>query len=63
MILRIKQVKSSNGRLKAHKACLIGLGIRHMHHVVERPATPEVLGMINKVSYMLEVQEIGDASK
>ena len=55
--LRVTQVRSAIGRLKRHKACLNGLGIRRMHHCVEVADTPENRGMINKVSYMLSVEE------
>ncbi|PIQ43811.1 MAG: 50S ribosomal protein L30 [Gammaproteobacteria bacterium CG11_big_fil_rev_8_21_14_0_20_46_22] len=56
--LRVKLVKSTNGRIEAHKACVRGLGLRRMHHSVEVAATPENVGMINKVSYLLAVEEV-----
>lgn len=56
--LRITLVKSLNGRLKSHKDCVRGLGLRRMHHSVERAATPENLGMVNKVRYLLNVEEV-----
>ncbi len=56
--IRVKMVKSSIGRLKKHKACLQGLGLRKINHTVEVIDTPENRGMINKISYMLEVEEI-----
>ena len=56
--LRITLVKSLNGRLKAHKDCVRGLGLRRMHHSVERAATPENMGMVNKVRYLLNVEEV-----
>jgi large subunit ribosomal protein L30 len=34
-----------------------GLGLRRMHHTVEVIDTPENRGMINKVSYLLKVEE------
>ncbi len=55
--LKVTLVRSVNGRLKSHKACVSGLGLRRMHHTVEVIATPENRGMINKVSYMLRVEE------
>ncbi|MAT38218.1 MAG: 50S ribosomal protein L30 [Ectothiorhodospiraceae bacterium] len=55
--LKVTLVKSTNGRLKNHQACVRGLGIRRMHHTVEVIDTPENRGMINKVSYMLRVEE------
>ena len=55
--LKVTLVKSTNGRLKNHQACVRGLGIRRMHHTVEVIDTPENRGMINKVQYMLRVEE------
>ena len=49
-------VKSPIKRLKAHKACVRGLGLRRMWHSVEVEDTPAVRGMINKVSYMVKVE-------
>lgn len=56
-VLKVTQVKSSSGRLRAHQACLLGLGIRRIHQTVEVIDTPENRGMINKASYMLKVEE------
>ena len=50
-------IRSKIGRLKAHQACLIGLGLRKLHQTVEVDDTPENRGMINKVSYLLKVEE------
>jgi len=55
--VKVTLVKSFHGRLKSHKACVRGLGIRRMHHTVEVLDTPDNRGMINKVSYMLRVEE------
>ena len=55
--LKVTLVRSTNGRLAAHKACVSGLGLRRMHHTVEVIDTPENRGMINKVNYMLKVEE------
>ena len=55
--VKVTLVRSRHGRLKAHKACIAGLGLRRMHQTVEVIDTPENLGMINKVSYMLRVEE------
>lgn len=56
--LNITLVKSVAGRLAAHKACVRGLGLRRLRHSVEVNDTPEVRGMINKVSYLLAVKEV-----
>lgn len=55
--IRVTQTKSSNGRLKNHKACVAGLGLRRIGHTVEVEDTPSVRGMINKVSYMVRVED------
>lgn len=55
--IRVTQVKSSHGRLQKHKACVAGLGLRRIGHTVEVEDTPSVRGMINKVAYLLRVEE------
>ncbi|MEZ5589580.1 MAG: 50S ribosomal protein L30 [Gammaproteobacteria bacterium] len=56
--LKVTQVKSINGRLEAHKACVRGLGLRRMNHTVTVTDTRENRGMINAVSYLLKVEEV-----
>jgi len=56
--LKVTLVRSANGRLAAHKACVAGLGLRRMHQTVEVEDTPCTRGMINKVSYMLKVEGV-----
>lgn len=56
--LKVTQIRSTNKRLATHKACVIGLGLRRIRHTVEVLDTPENRGMINKVSYMLKVEEV-----
>lgn len=56
--VRLTLVKSIHGRLKAHQACVRGLGLRRMHHTVEVQDSPENRGMINKVAYLLRVEEL-----
>ncbi len=55
--LKVTLVKSRFGRLKAHRACVAGLGLRRIRQTVEVIDTPENRGMINKVSYLLHVEE------
>ena len=55
--IRVTQTKSIIGRLKAHKACIRGLGLKKINQTVEVEDTPAVRGMINKVSYMVSVEE------
>ncbi|VAW81497.1 LSU ribosomal protein L30p (L7e) [hydrothermal vent metagenome] len=55
--IKITLTKSTSGRLQSHKACAQGLGLRRIRHCVEVIDTPENRGMINKISYMLSVEE------
>jgi len=54
--LRVTLIKSPAGRLKSHRACVAGLGLRRIGHSVEVEDTPSVRGMINRVSYMVKVE-------
>ncbi len=56
--LKVTLVKSRFGRLPKHRACVRGLGLRRMNHSVTVLDTPENRGMINKVSYLLKVEEV-----
>ena len=56
-ILSVTLIKSFYGRLPAHRATVNGLGLKRINHTVELQDTPEVRGMINKVSYLLKVEE------
>ena len=54
--LRVTLTKSTIGAIKAHKACVRGLGLRRMHHTVEVKDTPENRGMISKVSHLVRCE-------
>jgi len=56
-MLKIRQVKSVAGTKRPHREVVRSLGLRHPHDVVERPDTPAVRGMVNKVAYMVEIVE------
>jgi len=56
-LIRVTQTKSSIGRLEKHKACLAGLGLRRVGHSVDVADSEANRGMINKVEYMLRVEE------
>ena len=55
--VKVTQLKSSIGRLPKHRATLKGLGLRRINHTVELEDTPSVRGMINKVAYMVKVED------
>jgi large subunit ribosomal protein L30 len=54
----ITQVRSGINRPKDQKATLIALGIKKLHNAVEHEATPQILGMINKIKHLVEVKEV-----
>ena len=56
--LNVTMIKSKFGRLPKHQACLKGLGLRKINQSVIVLNTPENKGMINKISYMLKVENI-----
>ncbi|MFQ5470634.1 MAG: 50S ribosomal protein L30 [Gammaproteobacteria bacterium] len=55
--IKLTLVRSPVHRLKSHKACVSGLGLRRMHHSVMVEDTPCTRGMIDKISYMLKIEE------
>ncbi len=55
--LKVTLVRSTNKCVASHKATISGLGLRRMNHTVEVEDTPCTRGMINKVYYMVKVQE------
>lgn len=54
--IRVTLVKSLIGTIDTHKACARGLGLRRLQHTVTILDTPENRGMINKISYLLDVE-------
>ncbi len=56
--LKVTLIKSKFGRLKAHRDCIAGLGLRKIHQSVTVLDTPENRGMINRVHYLVSVEEI-----
>ena len=56
--VRIKQIKSGIGRPERQKRTIQALGLRRMHHSIEVEATPQILGMIDKVKHLLTIEEV-----
>ena len=56
--IRITQVKSKNGKPESQKRTLEALGIRKLNHSVEHEATPQILGMVEKLRHLLKVENI-----
>jgi len=55
--IRVTLVKSVNGRLQSHRDTVRGLGLRRIRHSVDLDDTPQIRGMINKIAYMLRVED------
>ena len=55
--IRIKQIKSRIGRSKDQRRTLDALGLKKINSVVEHNATPQILGMVKKVSHLITVVE------
>jgi len=56
--IRIKQVRSKIGRPERQKKTLAALGLRKINQSVEHEATPQVMGMVNAVRHLIEVEEV-----
>jgi len=55
--IRLTLLRSRFGRTPGHAQCAQGLGLRNRHQSVEVKDTPENRGMIEKIRYMLQVEE------
>jgi large subunit ribosomal protein L30 len=56
-MMKVTLVRSAHGRIESHKACVRGLGLRRMHHTVAVEDTPATRGMVNRIAYLLKVEE------
>ncbi len=56
--VRVKQVRSVIGRPKRQRQTMEALGLRKMNATVEHDPTPQIMGMINKVSHLVTVEEV-----
>ena len=57
--LKITLKKSVIGYNKKQKITVRTLGLRRLHQIVEHVDTPQIRGMVNKVSHLVDVEEIG----
>tara|TARA_B100000886_G_scaffold132363_1_gene89298 strand:+ start:691 stop:867 length:177 start_codon:yes stop_codon:yes gene_type:complete len=53
--IKIKQVRSRIGRPKDQKRTLDALGLNKINKVVEHNATPQIMGMVNKVNHLIKI--------
>lgn len=58
--IRITQVRSGIGRPLRQKRTLEALGLRKMHHTVEKEATPQILGMVAKVQHLVKTEDVSE---
>jgi large subunit ribosomal protein L30 len=56
--IKITQVRSAINRPKRQKATIEALGIKKLHNPVEHEATPQIMGMVRKVSHLVTVEEL-----
>ena len=54
-MIKIKLVKSPIGKIEKHKKTVEALGFKKINQVLEKNDTPEIRGMINQISYMVEL--------
>jgi large subunit ribosomal protein L30 len=55
--IKVTLVKSIFGQLKAHRATVRGLGLRHIRDTATVADTPEIRGMIRASGHLLKVEE------
>jgi len=55
--LKIKLVKSLNGRLEKHIATANSLGLRRIGSETVQPDNPQTRGKVAQISYLLQVTE------
>jgi large subunit ribosomal protein L30 len=55
--IKVTLVRGLCGTLHKHRESVKGLGLKHRSHTVEVQDTPAVRGMINRVSYLVKVEE------
>jgi large subunit ribosomal protein L30 len=55
--IKVTLVRSPINTRESHRATMRGLGLRRINHTVEVEDTAAVRGMINKIGYMLKLEE------
>ncbi len=56
--IQITQVKSAIGSTKRQKLTLEALGLKKLHRPVVHEASPQILGMVNKMRHLISVEEV-----
>jgi large subunit ribosomal protein L30 len=55
--IKITQIKSAIDRPLRQKDTVKALGLKNLHHTVEKEATPQILGMVKKIQHLLKVEQ------
>ncbi len=55
--IKITQKRSIINRSWDQKATMVALGLRRINHAVVKEATPQIIGMVKKVSHLVKVEE------
>jgi len=55
--IKVTQTGSRNGCTQRQRKTLDALGLKKMHHTVEHDATPQILGMVNKVHHLVKFEK------
>lgn len=58
--VKITLVKSPIGRSESQKRTVEGLGLRRLNHSVVQPANLSILGMVRKISHLVQIEEVAD---
>ena len=56
--IKVTQVKSVIDRPERQKKTMVALGLKKLNATVEVEATPQILGMVNKVNHLIRVEEV-----
>ena len=56
--IKIKQVRSKIDRPERQKRTLQALGLKKINQVVEHESTPQIMGMVNSIKHLIEVEEV-----
>jgi len=60
MKLKITQIKSAIGAIEKHKATIKALGLGRPNYTTIKPKNPQILGMVNAVRHLVNVEEVED---
>ena len=56
--IKVTQVKSTIDRSERQKRTMVALGLKKLNATVEVEATPQILGMVTKVSHLVKVEQL-----